>query len=101
MPATTEAPTLQYIYRCPKCHTTIRRDYDTANFFVFIVPPSCPKCHREMKGNQTQIKYNPAHKCNHACYAAIGDICECNCGGRNHGAYWIESEATKHSTLVL
>lgn len=31
-------------------------------------------------------KHNPSKVCNAKCLASIGGVCECSCGGRNHGA---------------
>lgn len=30
--------------------------------------------------------YNPHKECNAKCMSACGQVCECSCGGKNHGA---------------
>src|SRR5262249_27991962 len=47
---------------------------------------SCPRCHARrlrlepIEGRETD------HACNAACMFARGPLCECQCGGKNHGA---------------
>jgi hypothetical protein len=35
-----------------------------------------------------EYKSNPSkHKCNARCMSATGHVCECECGGKNHGLH--------------
>jgi len=43
---------------------------------------------------KVQIKSNPSlHKCSDRCVSAKGWLCECECGGKNHGAGSFIAEA--------
>lgn len=47
----------------------------------------CPKCNVNLpKGTRIEGHYNPKHVCSAKCMSATGGVCECSCGGENHGA---------------
>jgi hypothetical protein len=49
--------------------------------------PSLPcDCGRIVQFLLVQGTYVAEKKCNAKCLAACGQVCECSCGGRNHGA---------------
>jgi hypothetical protein len=43
----------------------------------------CGKC---LRARPVVGKLNPGIKCNSRCEGATGHVCECSCGGKNHGA---------------
>ena len=48
--------------------------------------PACPSCGCDsVDGKPIKGTYFPAHKCDARCTNARGHICECECGGVNHG----------------
>lgn len=96
-----------YIGRCPTCKAAYRvtRAYVDANGY----PHCCTRCgtwHRRCHPNvynniyagnvmdyRTRLVWKPIqgflspdHKCDARCTGAVGHICECSCGGANHGA---------------
>lgn len=44
----------------------------------------CPRCAEPVK-SQTMIVKKTAHKCGARCVSSTGHVCECACGGQNHG----------------
>ena len=44
----------------------------------------CPSCNRERKGAAVKGTVTD-HKCNAKCLASTSGVCECSCGGANHG----------------
>lgn len=47
---------------------------------------SCPRCEKQLYGKPVKGFLKPDVPCNVKCTSAIGDSCECSCGGANHGA---------------
>lgn len=45
----------------------------------------CPICNEVMYGDKVQ-GYTTNHICDARCTGAVGKICECSCGGANHGS---------------
>lgn len=45
-------------------------------------------CDREVRFSQVKGRFNMAHKCDARCMASKGHVCDCACGGQNHGASW-------------
>lgn len=46
----------------------------------------CPECGCNLpKGGQVQGHYSSQHKCSAKCIGAKGVVCDCECGGENHG----------------
>jgi len=41
-------------------------------------------------GRPITARYSANRRCDDRCVYARGDDCECQCGGRNHGAGWAE-----------
>ena len=44
------------------------------------------QCGTRRYGKPVIGKYNAAKECNAKCMASNGFVCECQCGGKNHGA---------------
>lgn len=44
------------------------------------------ECGKSMVGRSIQGVVNPSVACNTKCTGATGHVCECSCGGVNHGA---------------
>ena len=44
----------------------------------------CPSCKRERRGTVVKGRVSE-HKCNAKCLASKSGVCECSCGGKNHG----------------
>lgn len=54
---------------------------------IFIAHECTPKgCNALIRLRRVIGKYNPGKKCSAKCLAATGHDCECECGGKNHGA---------------
>lgn len=46
---------------------------------------ACPTCGSDRRG--TEVKgHVTEHKCNAKCLASKSGVCECSCGGKNHGS---------------
>ena len=43
-------------------------------------------CGKHLFYQDVKGTYNANHKCNAKCLNSISHICECSCGGKNHGA---------------
>jgi hypothetical protein len=56
------------------------------NLFYANDPPerTCG-CGRTMEANRIAGHYNPDVPCTAKCTGAVGHVCECSCGGKNHG----------------
>lgn len=48
----------------------------------------CSQCGRMMSYAPLKGRTNPEHKCDARCMASRGPLCECSCGGANHGKSW-------------
>jgi hypothetical protein len=46
----------------------------------------CKGCHMPKAAQQVKGRISKTHKCNAKCLASTGFLCECSCGGKNHGA---------------
>lgn len=49
---------------------------------------TCPDCKRARKSARVQ-GHTTDHKCNAKCLASKGPVCECSCGGANHGSSYL------------
>ncbi len=81
--AETHAPhahELPYIGTCTRCHTTARQ-------MTPVQFKTCASvtCNATVTYRQVQGTYNPAVKCDARCMGATGPVCQCSCGGKNHG----------------
>lgn len=45
----------------------------------------CHTCNKMMSFGQLKATYRPEVKCNGICTGARGHVCDCSCGGKNHG----------------
>lgn len=45
-------------------------------------------CGRRTRVYEVRGKFSAKHKCNAKCLASKSGVCECSCGGHNHGASW-------------
>lgn len=48
----------------------------------------CPTCNRLNNGSPVKGRVT-AHECNAKCMASTSGICECSCGGKNHGGSYL------------
>lgn len=46
----------------------------------------CRCCGKARKANAVAGKLSLKHECNAKCLSSHSGICECSCGGKNHGA---------------
>lgn len=46
----------------------------------------CRECGKPARAKPVMGKYSAKHVCNAKCLASRGGVCECSCGGKNHGA---------------
>jgi hypothetical protein len=100
-----------YLGSCKGCKGTVRvspkvrvqrssMGYGRTSYRVFVTLPGQT---REIESGTTDyffanclcgksVKFNrvrgvvTAHECNAKCLGSKGGVCECSCGGRNHGA---------------
>ena len=49
---------------------------------------TCPDCKRARKAARV-AGHTTEHKCNAKCLASKGPVCECSCGGANHGSSYL------------
>ena len=47
---------------------------------------SCRGCEKWLTAKRVQGKFSAVHKCDAKCMNSRGHVCECSCGGQNHGA---------------
>jgi len=55
-------------------------------FFQGSTCLACRGCGKTMYASPVRGIYNPKKTCNAKCMASHGPVCECACGGKNHGA---------------
>jgi len=104
--ATNEASALTMILRCRTCKATARvnstdpngRDVADAAFALLAAHGGSPMfgasrslpnlfcCGRRVVQTFVRGTMKPEHKCDGRCLASHGPVCECACGGKNHGA---------------
>lgn len=48
----------------------------------------CRACDKANKAVAVRGKYVPSIACNAKCLSSKSAVCECSCGGKNHGAGW-------------
>lgn len=46
----------------------------------------CRGCDKAKYAKMVQGKLSLKHECNAKCLSSHGHVCECSCGGKNHGA---------------
>ncbi len=56
--------------------------YEIRGSFVL----DCKICHAPKYANPVRGTLTLAHECNAKCLSSHGFVCECSCGGKNHGA---------------
>lgn len=54
----------------------------------------CRKCGEPQTSRMVKGKVSQKHECNAKCLSSTGGVCECSCGGKNHGASYESSEGT-------
>lgn len=74
-----------WIARCPACkaHRRLERG-ETVDIWGGRPAPHCA-CGRTMTARLLRGHVSPDHKCGARCLASKGHVCECSCGGANHG----------------
>lgn len=88
-----------FIYRCRKCKAAKRVEMVVEKVYEgygrwgvrYRPAPGIPQgfdqcCGRYMTGNRLQATLKPTVKCNVKCTGAVGFICDCSCGGKNHAS---------------
>lgn len=48
----------------------------------------CSGCSKMMTPGLLVGRVRPEHKCDARCLASRGPVCDCSCGGKNHGNSW-------------
>lgn len=76
-----------FLGKCVPCVRPVRASSDT--YMGDHYPATCPDCRKpvtceRLYGTVTKMD------CNSACQGAYGPVCECGCGGINHGNVWSE-----------
>ena len=46
----------------------------------------CRKCCKELRVEKVIGRISAKHECNAKCLSSHSGVCECSCGGKNHGA---------------
>jgi hypothetical protein len=59
-----------------------------STYFEGVPPIPCPGCSRELHGRPVQGTVRDEVPCNSKCTSSKGHVCECRCGGLNHGSGW-------------
>jgi hypothetical protein len=97
--AATPQRTRTCVYRCKRCNTTRRVGYLVSKHSIgygrfeythrradtgAVGPGGEVCCGRPMAFGWLQATLRPEVKCNARCTHAVGFICDCSCGGKNH-----------------
>jgi len=106
----TKTWTRRIIWKCGRCKSVVAHDYKatkrllgvdrvwgTANWSRTIETrevdglvrdaswdAACPNCKSHRK-SATVVGTVTEHECDARCMASTGPVCECSCGGKNHG----------------
>jgi hypothetical protein len=103
MTNTTNAHGTRYLAHCKACGCTTstlarhvnRADAEMGAVFVDDKGESgafgnlairCRKCGKARAAKAVRGTFAPEKKCNAKCLASVGHVCDCSCGGKNHGA---------------
>lgn len=95
--------TTRYIAKCSNCNaytSTLtsnvnRADADMGAMFVDEEGESgvygqfairCRCCGKARRATAVRGKFSAKHECNAKCLSSHSGVCECSCGGKNHGA---------------
>ena len=104
-----QAPAQQVIFRCKfkGCGYVWAHNYerDTRGLFRTWVPEAadinqqpfstpaqdkrCPKCHHLNVVASEVIGTRTSKPCDARCTEAVGHVCSCSCGGKNHGKSYL------------
>lgn len=52
----------------------------------------CRECGTARRAKAVLGRYSAKKMCNTKCHASTGPLCECSCGGRNHGAAYTAAD---------
>ena len=74
-----------WIARCPKCKAHARIEAGTRTAIWNKRPAVACTCGASMSAKPLDGRVSEAHKCGARCLASKGHVCECSCGGKNHG----------------
>ena len=53
----------------------------------------CRKCGKGRRAKSVRGTFSKKHECNAKCLSSTGGVCECSCGGKNHGASYSAGES--------
>lgn len=101
----TDGKEARLIFRCRSCKNAWAHMYTTSIkgrlvYFYREVngemvesyqDATCPKCgtRRGVTSNVVQGTLKPEVKCDAKCTTARGAVCNCSCGGKHHGEFWM------------
>jgi hypothetical protein len=105
MATITKERQVRYIARCKGCNETMSTlctvfGYSVIQWGTMFLDKlgecgvignyaiKCRKCNRGRHAKPVNGKFSAKHVCNAKCLASKSGICECSCGGKNHGASW-------------
>lgn len=77
----TATETIIYVGACPACRMGVALEGRGG-------VTNCPECNARVKVERVEGHYSESHLCNADCEYAVGRICVCGCGGKNHGMGW-------------
>lgn len=81
-------PTDRFLGRCEKCVRPVGVEEPNHSGDYFMV--RCPECGGGIQLERLYGTLN-AEPCDGLCMGAVGKLCLCSCGGRNHGGLFFET----------
>jgi hypothetical protein len=81
----TATQTTAYLGTCDSCNRPVR--FDATDMLARVRPIPCPDCGRKIEGHRLAATTTTL-LCDGSCMGAHGPMCDCGCGGVNHGAAW-------------
>ena len=74
-----------WILRCPACKSHRRLEASAVVKRWQGKPDVRCDCGRSMTAKPLRGSVSPDHECGARCLGSKGHVCECSCGGANHG----------------
>lgn len=74
-----------WILRCPDCKAHVRLEAGSLVELWNGKPAVRCSCGRTMIAKRLKGRVSSDHVCDARCLASKGYVCECSCGGENHG----------------
>lgn len=78
---------------------SVQYRFDDAGREILPYQDAVCSCGRRAVGNLVR-GVKTSHPCDDRCTSARGSKCECSCGGKNHGRWWIAGESDSQTTFT-